>query len=159
MQSSFVLCFAIHFTLCSGSTVFGDILNSCRHVEKYDGIIQCDQEMVYIMLGHCMSDNLIAGCLYVNQKVNIINRVYYQLPPNASEGNEDQCKPYNRKGLFCGECIEEFGPSVDFYSVDCKDCSNYSILNTIAYYLLSQVLPITSSFHKSSLQFSCSNLC
>ena len=138
---SFVPCFVVQL---SGSVVLGNILNGCQHVEEYNGVILCDQDRrAYIMLGHCMTGDLIGGCPYVPQNASILNRVYYLLPTNVSEVNEDQCGPYHRKGLFCGECVSKFGPSVDFHSYHCLDCSNYSILNTIAYYLLSRVLPMT----------------
>ena len=143
MQNLIILVFSLQIiVLCSGEcpSYLTNISGECQ-CPHADEILLCEREGAYIQLGHCVSNNLITGCPYVLHNISIINRVYYLLPTNAL--NDDQCSPYNRKGLFCSECVEEYGPSVDFYSIDCKDCSNYSIFNTIAYYLISQILPIT----------------
>ena len=138
------LYFAVQVVVFCSSELLGNTSNICGHFEDYDGIILCDQDRrTYIMLGHCMTDNLMAGCLFVDQNASIINRVYYQLPENTSEANENLCKPYHRKGLFCGECVSEFGPTVSFHLLQCHNCSNYSILYPITYYLITQFLPIT----------------
>ena len=82
-------------------------------------------------LGYCNYDNQMADGLIL-------------LPDNCSLVSDSLCKPNNRKGVLCGECIE--GYSVYFHSdrFKCEKCvyGNYGIL----FYILTELLPLTVIF-------------
>ena len=56
------------------------------------------------------------------------------------------CGPYNRKGLLCEHCINEYGPGVYTLDSTCADCSKFSTLSAILLYLLVDLVPITLFF-------------
>ena len=77
---------------------------------------------------------------------NITSRVYKVLPKDPTHLNETMCKPFNRGGLFCGSCIEGFGPGVYSDDLRCANCSEISLGRAIAKYAILQFVPITLFF-------------
>ena len=120
----------------------------------------CSNETVDITAGFCMTydatglyvdrDNtsspLIAGDCPYGTFSNATNRKYTTLPTNPTEVNSSQCSPYNRQGIFCGECIEGFGPPVHSFDLRCSNCSHMSLPKAISLYLLLELIPITVFF-------------
>ena len=51
------------------------------------------------------------------------------------------CKPMNRKGFLCKDCIEGFGPSVTSVGYVCSNCS--AGWYGVPLYLLVELLPVT----------------
>ena len=143
--------------LCSGSdecpTWFINTTDGCKCGDSYEGTILCDQtnEIAYIFLGQCVghtSNNgnrklVTGGCHFVNYKANTSLDIFYMLPQNSSRVDDDTCGLYHREGLFCGKCMNGFGPSSDFFTLKCGKCSNYSSLHTVGFYLVFQIFPIT----------------
>ena len=78
--------------------------------------------------------------------VNNTNRLYSEMPGNASQLDEAMCGPYNRRGLLCGECKDGYGPAV--YSLDqkCAKCSSLWSGYAICLYLFFQFVPTTFIF-------------
>ena len=115
-------------------------------------LIECDQktETVEIWDGYCVTysgeDQFYAGVCPLRHRKNKINRMVSKLPTNPHLLNDDMCKPYNREGLLCGGCRKGYGPAVYSLSLDCADCSKFSLLSAIALYLLVVYLPITILF-------------
>ena len=131
--------------------------NKCVCGNTLNGGLVCSEEghRVYLNIDYCMtqmeSEELVAGfCRYGYQQNSslIHNRIYTLLPENPDDVNETQCHQYNRKGLFCGECIEGYGPSVySFkYTTACSNCSKMSILAATALYLTLELVPVTLLF-------------
>ena len=115
-------------------------------------LIECDQktETVEIWDGYCVTysgqDQFYAGVCPLRHRKNRIDRMVSKLPTNPHLLNDDMCKPYNRKGLLCGGCRKGYGPAVYSLSLDCADCSKFSLSSAIALYLLVVYLPITILF-------------
>ena len=74
------------------------------------------------------------------------SRKFTTLPTDPTLVNSSQCAPYNRRGLFCGECMEGFGPSVYSFNLHCANCSHMSTTAAISLYLVMELLPITAFY-------------
>ena len=90
-------------------------------------------------------DYYIGSCPF-RYTVNSTNRMYSEMPSNASQLDEVMCGAYNRRGLLCGECKDGYGPAV--YSIDlkCANCSNLWSKYAIFLYLILQFVPTTLIF-------------
>ena len=77
---------------------------------------------------------------------NITSRVFKVLPKDPTLLNETMCGPFNREGLFCGSCIDGFGPGVYSDDLRCANCSEISLGHAIAKYAILQFVPITFFF-------------
>ena len=91
-------------------------------------------------------DDYYIGTCPFRHTVNSTNRMYSEMPGNASQLGEVMCGPYNRRGLLCGECRDGYGPAV--YSVDmkCANCSSLWSRYAISLYLFLQFVPTTLIF-------------
>ena len=58
-----------------------------------------------------MQEVFAGDCAY-GYYSNMSNRRYSIVKSNYTSLNSSQCASYNRKGLFCGECSDWFGPAV-----------------------------------------------
>ena len=135
-----------HTQLC----VCGNTLNGGLLCSENDG-----QQHVYRKINYCVSQmnsgELLAGlCRYGYQQNSslVYNRIYSLLPENPDDLNEIQCQQYKRKGLLCGECTEDHGPSIySFkYTLKCSKCSHMSPVAASAVYLVLELVPVTIFF-------------
>ena len=125
---------------------------------ELSGVLRCNDcyKTVDISAGFCMtydttrqyvgensSSLLIVGPCPYGSLPNTINRKFTTLPTDPTQVNSSQCAPYNRRGLFCGECLEGFGPSVYSFELHCANCSHMSTTAAISLYLVMELLPIT----------------
>ena len=78
--------------------------------------------------------------------VNSTNRMYSEMPSNASQLDEVMCGPYNRRGLLCGECKGGYGPAVYSFDMTCANCSSLWSRYAISLYLFLQFIPTTLIF-------------
>ena len=78
--------------------------------------------------------------------VNSTNRMYSEMPNNASQLDEVMCGPYNRRGLLCGECKDGYGPPVYSFDQTCANCSSLWSRYAISLYLFLQFVPTTLLF-------------
>ena len=78
--------------------------------------------------------------------VNNTNRLYSEMPSNASQLDEVMCGPYNRRGLLCGECKDGYGPAVYSFDMTCANCSSLWSRYAISLYLFLQFIPTTLIF-------------
>ena len=61
--------------------------------------------------------------------------------------DETICSPANRKGILCGECIENFSVSLNTISLNCVNCSNTSLFGlNLTLYLLGNYVPVVVLF-------------
>ena len=113
----------------------------------------CSGDGTHVEIGstyYATSSKIKGGC-YVGKcpfrpSFNIINRMYSEMPSNASQLDEVMCGPYNRRGLLCGECKDGYGPAVYLLSMKCADCSDLWSGYAISLYLVLQLVPITLIF-------------
>lgn len=101
-----------------------------------------------LRLGHCSTFEEDGGvhtvrCPYFQLGGhNMTKRLgYIRLPSNTSELNDYMCKPMNRKGFLCKDCIDGFGPSVTSVGYKCSNCTN--VWYGVPLYILMELLPIT----------------
>ena len=66
---------------------------------------------------------------------------YIELPRNISELNDRMCKPANRRGILCSECIDGFGPSVTSSRFKCTNCTSTHAYGVVVY-LLIEFVPV-----------------
>ena len=78
--------------------------------------------------------------------VNSTNRMYSEMPSNASQLDEVICGSSNRRGLLCGECKDGYGPAVYSFDKKCADCSSMWSRYAIFLYLFLQFIPTTLIF-------------
>ena len=114
------------------------------------GLIKCDQETgtVAIWDSYCATYSGHEGQFYggvcrMKHRENKTNRMVAHLPTDPDLLNEMMCGTYNRKGLLCGSCKEGYGPAVYSLSLNCVECSKFSIISAIGLYLLVVLLPVT----------------
>ena len=90
-------------------------------------------------------DYYISYCPF-RHTVNSTNRMYSEMPSNASQLDEMMCGPYNRRGLLCGECKDDYGPAVYSFDMTCANCSSLWSRYAISLYLFLQFVPTTLIF-------------
>ena len=128
---------------------------TCRCGNELEGGIICSEmsHQVYLQMSFCMTwsntTGTLAGiCRYgpYSRCNSTYCRAYTLLPTNPAQLNAFQCTHYNRKGFFCGECIEGFGPSVFPFSLKCTNSSMFSPLIATSIYLTLELVPVTIFF-------------
>ena len=88
-------------------------------------LVTCKEESVYVYVGHLVTYNADLNLISVyspirypswNKFYNVTtleNRsVVVLLPNNLSEVNDYMCRPFNRRGYMCSECMHGYGPSM-----------------------------------------------
>ena len=77
------------------------------------------------------------------QDINQTKQGYRLLPKNISNLNELMCRPLNRRGYLCSDCIHGFGPamSIMLYYTKCYKCMGDWSGATL--YILIQFVPVT----------------
>ena len=98
---------------------------SCECCSELGGEIKCDsdKQVVSIMVGYCMtidnsSQELVVG--FNNDRCfndrstrahqTGVDHTYNALPKNTAE-LQKICSKRKRKGMFCGECMDNYGPT------------------------------------------------
>ena len=67
----------------------------------------------------------VGACFYNCVNYNNTDRVYHILPGKPIElVNNSACSWFNRKGLLCGECEDDFSPFVLSYNLSCVNCTD-----------------------------------
>ena len=110
-----------------------------------------DGNQVEIENGLCATSSRQEGDYYIGScpfrgNINSTNRLYSEMPSNASQLDEVMCGPYSRRGLLCGECKEGYGPAVYSLDLKCAKCSSTWSGYAISLYLFLQFIPTTLIF-------------
>ena len=113
------------------------------------GPLECaDNGDLLLRLGHCSTFEedksvYIMRCPYFQLSGRKMSKHlgYIHLPSNISELNDYMCKPMNRKGFLCKDCIDGFGPSITSVGYACTNCTN--AWYGVPLYILMQLLPVT----------------
>ena len=90
-------------------------------------------------------DYYVSYCPFT-RTFNSTNRLYSEMPSNASQLDEVMCGPYNRRGLLCGECKDGYGPAIYSFDQMCANCSSLWSRYAISLYLFLQFVPTTLIF-------------
>ena len=141
---------AVHQNNCPLWHTYSKDRKSCKCCPLTDGLMKCEKEYVNVAYSHCLTWNnatynvQISRCLYIHQDRNICDSYYWYNVSSKITGlelNNVTCKPYNRQGVQCQHCIDDYGPAAFSDGVTCADCSKYKhfwILN-----LLFQMMMVT----------------
>ena len=164
MKSTSILFLIVTCSLVWGTdsycnqTWYTDKDGDCVCGVELSGVLRCNDcyKTVDIAADFCMtydttrqyvgensSSLIIVGACPYGPFLNTTNRKFTTLPTDPTQVNSSQCAPYNRRGLFCGECLEGFGPSVYSFDLHCANCSHMSTAAAISLYLVMELLPIT----------------
>ncbi len=138
---------------CSLWKYYDNTTNECQCGSNFSNTIQCskNENTISIRICSCMTlDNtsldpvVMGNCLYSCHYLHLTsaNSIFYEIGTNSTtELNNVTCRPYNRKGVMCGECIEGDGLLVYSYSLSCcglhpTDSLSYSChhLQNISYF-------------------------
>lgn len=133
---------------------------SCKCGSDFSGRLQCHDwnQSVDISAGFCITyvakrqhirlneTGLVVGDCAYGFVSNMLNRKFSHVPKNVSDINHTQCDPYKRKGLFCGECRDGYGPAAYSFHLQCANCSHMSTGVAIVLYALLEILPVTIFF-------------
>ncbi len=128
--------FVVHVVVGSGQ-VNGNNDSWCPWDKRYDWLVRCNEvnNSVGVRLCYCLTVNskekiLLGSCLYGCQ-----TNIFYQIKKHQmllpiyfdsiSDINYGSCSKFNRKGLMCGECLEDYGYPVYSYNLSCVACRNY----------------------------------
>ena len=117
----------------------------------YRLLCSSDGNQVEIKIDQCATstgeeDNYYVSYCPVTHTVNSTNRMYSEMPSNASQLDEVMCGPYNRRGLLCGECKDGYGTAVYSFDQMCANCSSLWSKYAISLYLFLQFVPTTLIF-------------
>ena len=117
----------------------------------YRLVCSSDGNQVEIRNGYCVTSSGIEDYYYVGKcpfqhTLNSTNRLYSEMPSNASLLDEVMCGPYNRRGLLCGECKDGYGPAVYSFDLKCAKCSSQWSNYAISLYIFLQFVPTTLIF-------------
>ena len=118
--------------------------SSFRDVECHEG-----EHDAFLRFGRCMtyeegSGTFVSICQYFiidHFLENVTEPHYINIPDNVQDLNEYMCKPLNRKGKICRECIDGFGPAVTSVGYQCSNCT--SSWYGIPLYLFLEFVPVT----------------
>ena len=117
----------------------------------YRLVCSSDGNQVEIRNGYCVTSSGIEDDYYIGNcpfrhATNSTNRMYSEMPSNASQLDEVMCGPYNRRGLLCGECKDGYGPAVYSFDLKCAKCSSQWSKHAISLYIFLQFVPTTLIF-------------
>ena len=119
---------------------------TCRCGDSVNDAVRCNESTkeVAILDCYCMTYNestgpVVGACFY-----NCMRELYYLLPSDVTELNNNMCGYLNRAGQLCGECKENYSIPVYSYEMKCVQCST-SPFNWVKY-ILAAFLPLTVFF-------------
>ena len=141
---------------CSCPTWYYNDSGGCHCGSELHGGLICHDwnQTVEISAGFCMTydanrdgmSTLVVGDCPFGYFSDMTNRRYSLVPGRRAEVNSNQCDPYNRKGLLCGQCKKGFGPAVYSFNFQCANCSTIPTAAAISLYALMELVPITIFF-------------
>ena len=112
--------------------------NSCSASDFNNphGIIRCQYDDFSITPCYCLDDkNIIGYCQFT------CFRQSFLIAPNLQALINDQCSPFNRKGMFCGQCNN--GTAYPAYSFSLKCVSCESDWRNVVKYIAVAYVPLT----------------
>ena len=121
----------------------------CYQSDYLTEMIKCTSETALLGFGYCITYEEEDEATFVSQcpffqmqghKVHDSESGFIELPKNISELNVYMCRPMNRRGFLCSECIDGFGLSFMSPGHTCSNCTNFL---GIPLYILIELVPLT----------------
>ena len=121
----------------------------CPALDAYQSSLYCDAQnfQTYLRNGFWLGfdvDNsklVVALCppnfCYINQSGWAV-----QLPHNVSQLDDTICKPMNRYGVVCSNCIEGYGPAVNSLKYECVSCNGSTFSVNLTKYVFTVYVPL-----------------
>ena len=118
-----------HGTSCAPWNYVDSSSGQCKCIYSLHQI-KCTDEGTLMRNGFCTTFKegeglFLARCPYISSSYYRVSQEdprFIILPNNISEFEDYMCKPMNRKGFLCRQCIDGFAPS--FTSPDYMSCTN-----------------------------------
>ena len=136
---------------CPPWLYYNDTLDQCSCYKSSSRDVECreSEHDTVLRFGRCMTygeenETYVGLCQYFiidHFLDNITERQYISIPDSVQDLNKYMCKPLNRKGKICRECIDGFGPAVTSVGYQCSNCT--SAWYGIPLYLFLEFVPIT----------------
>ena len=144
---------------CPLWTVAKNDTEGCECAQSDQQIMRCNTSpySVSVRLLQCMTadtdmNTVVGPCLYnsnntfgrphVKAKFDFYTAWYSKITTNSLTNlNTDVCGSYKRKGLMCGQCINDYGLPVYSYNLSCVKCVDYKY-NWLKYIAVAY-LPLT----------------
>ena len=119
----------------------------CKCGSDIEGVVACEDGKGVSTISNCFcmtategKGRPLVGSCYSTCLIRSKTRYTLETTDVKSLNNES-CAPYNRRGFFCGECIEGYGLSVYSYNMSCVECSDYKY--NWAKYIAVAYIPLT----------------
>ena len=135
---------------CPPWFLYNSTLKDCQCFQEDNPLnnVMCTEDGALLAFGWCMTYDEESGGTFLGlcpsfmvSSRNVSRRLFITLPSNVSELNDYMCRPLNRKGLICSECIDGFAPSVTSIGYQCANCTG--AWYGVPLYLLLQFVPVT----------------
>ena len=110
---------------CPPWFLYNSTLKDCQCFQEDNPLnnVMCTEDGALLAFGWCMTYDEESGGTFLGlcpsfmvSSRNVSKRLFITLPSNVSELNDYMCRPLNRKGLICSECIDGFAPSAVSYT-------------------------------------------
>ena len=154
----FLLALVFISVSCSGAcppwTVYNSASGECQCGDGLHGIVHCDRQnkRISLLKCYCMSYNrdfntTVVGPCNVMCKGMGANRYHSYNVLNVSDDvsllNSELCGRYSREGQLCGKCMNNTGPPVYSYSLECVPCLETEFKSSLFKYVTVAFLPLT----------------
>ena len=128
--------------------------NDCSEcADSLDGAIYCDSSELFMESLFCMAyderigEELVAKCPYTYTPFNHPNistiGLYVKLPYTHAEIESSVCDRFNRQGLFCGQCKENYSLPMYPDFLKCVECNPSDYLKNWMLYIVLSYGPLT----------------
>ncbi len=128
---------------------------TCTCSNLYGGVLLCDNKNFSAMLKNSnwmgqpqdsednqyLSSSCPPGYCTSNPTFS-----HFLLPNNSQSLEELICGSRNRKGILCGQCIDDFEPAVNSPTYECVNCTDANVVANIFKYIAIVYVPIIVIF-------------
>lgn len=132
----------------------------CGCARDYGGVLICDNKNFNAIL---KNSNWMGRIESENEDADTRNPYYtspcppgycaaskiyshYILPNDSDSLEQKVCGSQKRRGILCGECIEQFEPAVNSPTYECVNCTNVNVVSNIFKYIAIVYIPIVCIF-------------
>ena len=139
---------------CPPWTVFSSSSGECQCRNGLDGVVHCDRDskQISLLLCYCMSYNrdfnmtVVGPCNVMCRRMGA-DRYHSYNVLNVSDDvtllNSEVCGEYSREGQLCGRCMNNTGPPIYSYSLECVPCLETEFKSNLFKYVAVAFLPST----------------
>ena len=139
---------------CPPWTVYSSASGECQCGDSLRGVVHCDRDnkRISLLQCYCMSYNwnfnmtVVGPCNAMCRRMGA-DRYHSYNVLNVSDGvsllNSELCGRYSREGQLCGRCMNNTGPPVYSYSLECVPCLETEFKFNLFKYVAVAFLPLT----------------